>query len=83
MFQVKKMEAKSTQLLSELKVSNNLKIIKSEDPLNSISTLSSDYDLLILGAPEKDSWISLLLGVGRDRFTENSACSVLRLTMKN
>ena len=80
---VKKMEAKSTQLLSELKVSNNLKIIKSEDPLNSISTLSSDYDLLILGAPEKDSWISLLLGVGRDRFTENSACSVLRLTMKN
>jgi hypothetical protein len=77
------MEAKSTQLLSELKVSNNLKIIKSEDPLNSISTLSSDYDLLILGAPEKDSWISLLLGVGRDRFTENSACSVLRLTMKN
>ncbi|MDA9107045.1 hypothetical protein N9J98_02470, partial [Flavobacteriaceae bacterium] len=80
---VKKMEAKSTQLLSGLKVPNELKIVKSVDPLGSISILSSDYDLLILGAPEKDSWISLLLGTGRDKFTESSACSVLRLTMKN
>ena len=79
----KKMEDKSTQLLSALKVPNDLKILQSEDPLDSISTLSSDYDLLILGAPEKDSWISVLLGAGRDKFTENSACSVLRLTMKN
>ena len=79
----KKMEAKSTQLLSGLKIPNDLKIVKSEDPLGSISTLSSDYDLLILGAPEKDSWISVLLGAGRDKFTENSACSVLRLTVKN
>jgi len=79
----KKMETKSAQLLSGLNVPNDLKIVKSEDPLDSISVLSSDYDLLILGAPEKDSWISLLLGTGRDKFTENSACSVLRLTMKD
>ena len=42
-----------------------------------------EYDLLILGSPEKDGWINLLLGGGKDKFTENSACSVLRLTMKN
>jgi basic amino acid/polyamine antiporter, APA family len=39
--------------------------------------------LLILGAPEQDSWINVLLGSGRDKFTESAACSVLRITMKN
>jgi amino acid transporter len=77
------MESKSVQLLSGLKIKSDLKIVKSENPLNSISSISSDYDLLILGAPEKDSWINVLFGAGRDKFTENSACSVLRLTMKN
>ena len=77
------MESKSVQLLSGLKIKSDLKIVKSENPLNSVSSISSDYDLLILGAPEKDSWISVLFGAGRDKFTENSACSVLRLTMKN
>ncbi len=77
------MESKSVQLLSGLKIKSDLKIVKSENPLSSISSISSDYDLLILGAPEKDSWISVLFGAGRDKFTENSACSVLRLTMKN
>ena len=79
----KKMEEKSLLLLSRLKVPNNLKIQASEDPIDSISAISSEYDLLILGAPEKDNWIRILLGTGRDKFTENSACSVLRLTTKN
>lgn len=80
--EIKKMEKKSLILLSRLKVSNGLKILKSVDPISSISALSSEYDLLILGSPEKDNWISVLLGTGRDKFAENSACSVLRLTMK-
>ena len=79
----KKMEEKSLLLLSRLKVPNNLKIQASGDPIDSISAISSEYDLLILGAPEKDNWIRILLGTGRDKFTENSACSVLRLTTKN
>lgn len=78
-----KMEEKSTTLLSSLKIKNDLKIVVSDDPLNSITSISSEYDLLILGAPEKDSWVNVLLGTGRDRFTESSACSVLRITMKN
>tara|TARA_B100001094_G_scaffold132141_2_gene127977 strand:+ start:15930 stop:18128 length:2199 start_codon:yes stop_codon:yes gene_type:complete len=80
--EAKKMEQKSLLLLSGLKTSGDLKIQESEDPIGSISALSSEYDLLILGAPEKDNWISVLLGAGRDKFAENSACSVLRLTMK-
>ena len=80
--ETKKMKQKSLSLLSVLKAPYDLKIQESEDPIGSISSLSSDYDLLILGAPEKDNWISVLLGTGRDKFAENSACSVLRLTMK-
>ena len=76
------MKEKSSSHLSGLKVSSRLLIEESEDPIESISSLSSEYDLLILGAPEKDNWISVLLGTGRDKFTESSACSVLRLTMK-
>jgi hypothetical protein len=79
----KNMEKNSLSLLSNLSVPNVLKIQKSDDPINSISSVSSEYDLLILGAPEKDSWVSVLLGTGRDKFAEGSACSVLRLTMKN
>ena len=77
-----KMKEKSSSLLSNLKVPTTLEVLESEDPLYSISKVSSEHDLLILGAPEKDNWISILLGTRRDKFTENSACSVLRLTMK-
>jgi hypothetical protein len=80
---VKKMEKKSMNLLSVLRIKTELRIVESDDPVDSLSSISSEYDLLILGSPEKDGWINLLLGGGKDKFTENSACSVLRLTMKN
>jgi len=79
----KKMEAKSVGLLSGLKVKTELRIVQSEDPMGSMSELSSEFDLLILGAPEQDGWINVLFGTGKDRFTESAACSVLRLTMKS
>ncbi len=79
----KKMEVKSVGLLSGLKVKTELRIVQSEDPMGSMSELSSEFDLLILGAPEQDSWINVLFGTGKDRFTESAACSVLRLTMKS
>jgi len=79
----KKMEQKSIELLSLLKIKSTLKVIESSDPLDVISDVSAEHDLLVLGSPEKDSWIDILLGGGRDKFTERSACSVLRLTIKN
>ena len=79
----KRMEKKSSSLLSSLKTKSDLMVLQSENPLVSISRLSAEYDLLILGAPEQDSWINILLGSGRDKFTESAACSVLRITMKD
>ena len=79
----KRMEKKSSGLLSSLKIKSDLMVVQSENPLVSISKLSAEYDLLILGAPEQDSWINVLLGSGRDKFTESAACSVLRITMKD
>ena len=79
----KRMEKKSSSLLSSLKTKSDLMVLQSENPLVSISKLSAEYDLLILGAPEQDSWINILLGSGRDKFTESAACSVLRITMKD
>ena len=33
--------------------------------------------LLILGTPEKDNWLNVLFGTGKDKFADSSACSVL------
>jgi len=79
----RKMEQKSIELLAQLKIKSALKVVESNEPLDVISKVSAEHDLLVLGSPEKDSWIDILLGGGRDKFTERSACSVLRLTIKD
>jgi len=78
-----KMKANSQRLLQKATVENEVKIIVSNDPVKTVSEESSSYDLLILGTPEKDNWLSVLFGTGKDKFTDNSECSVLRLTMKS
>ena len=72
----------SEEILSSTKSKSELKIIKSNDPVETISEVSAEYDLLILGTPEKDNWINVLFGVGEDRFVKMAACSVLRLTIR-
>ncbi len=57
--------------------------IKSDDSIQTISEISAGYDLLILGTPQKNNWLRVLFGTGKDKFTEKSVCSVLRLTMKD
>ena len=59
-----------------------LKIVKSNNPVETISEESASYDLLILGTPEKDNWLRILFGTGEDRFVKKAACSVLRLTIR-
>ncbi|MBN4070612.1 universal stress protein, partial [Olleya sp. AH-315-F22] len=80
---IKQMKEKSKQLLKKATSFNEVKVIKSNNPIDTISKTSADFDLLILGTPQKDNWISVLFGTGKDKFTEKSACSVLRLTVKN
>lgn len=70
-------------VLDKATVPSELIILKSDTPINAIAETSAGYDLLILGTPQKDNWLSILFGTGKDKFTEKSACSVLRLTMKD
>ncbi len=77
------MEEKSSSKLEQSTVKAEVSIVKSDDPVGTISGMSAGYDLLILGTPEKDNWINVLFGGGKDKFTEKSACSVLRLTVKD
>lgn len=74
---------KSERLLQKVSVKGDLIILDSDNSIEAISKFSSGYDLLILGTPQRDNWLSVLFGTGKDRFAEKSACSVLRLTMKD
>jgi APA family basic amino acid/polyamine antiporter len=72
----------SNSLISNTKSESKLLLIKSDDALQTITDQSANFDLLILGTPEKDDWLSVLFGGGKDKFVQNSVCSVLRLTIK-
>ena len=74
---------RSEEKLKQSKVKANVEVVKSDKPVESISEISASYDLLILGTPEKDNWIKVLFGGGKDKFTERAACSVLRITLKD
>ena len=74
---------RSEEKLKQSGVDAEVLILKSADPVETISETSASYDLLILGTPEKDNWISVLFGGGKDKFTEKAACSVLRITLKD
>ncbi len=77
------MRTNSLKLLEKIPSNSEVKIIKNDDPISAIAIASASYDLLILGTPQKHNWIRVLFGTGKDKFAENSACSVLRLTMKD
>ena len=79
---IEHIEKTSNTLIADAKSEAEVLLIKSNDPLDTISQISASYDLLILGTPQNDNWASVLFGKGKDRFTEKSACSVLRLTIK-
>jgi amino acid transporter len=78
---LKKIKKNSDLLLTDYKSISSLRIVCSEDATESVSELTSEYDLLVLGTPKKDTWKSMLFGTGKDKFAANSSCSVLRLTV--
>jgi hypothetical protein len=80
--EIQGMESSSIHILSKVTTKSEVVIHKSDNPIDAISKISADYDLLILGTPEKDNWLNVLIGTGKDKFADSSACSVLRLTMK-
>lgn len=67
----------------KLKGTNGVvKIVVSKHPIDTVSTLTADFDLLILGTPRKDTLRTMLFGTGKDKFAVKATCSVLRLTLK-
>jgi basic amino acid/polyamine antiporter, APA family len=80
---IQTMEVTSNALIKKVKSPSEVIILKNDDSITAISKVSAGYDLLILGTPQKDNWLHVLFGTGKDKFTEKSACSVLRLTMKD
>jgi len=76
-------EQNSKNLLLKVDTKTDVHILKDDDSVTAISKESASYDLLILGTPQKDNWLSVLFGTGKDKYAEKSACSVLRLTMKD
>ena len=79
---INKVSDSSSKLISKTKCNSSLLVLESDNPLETITEQSSNFDLLILGTPEKDNWLNVLFGGGRDKFVHNSVCSVLRLTIK-
>jgi amino acid transporter len=79
----KTMKENSLKLLQKVPVESKVLIKKNNDSISTIANMSASYDLLILGTPQKDNWLSILFGTGKDKYTDKSACSVLRLTMRD
>ncbi|KQC30704.1 APC family permease [Flagellimonas eckloniae] len=80
---IDKMETNSKKLLTKVDTPSMVIVQKEDDSIGAISRASASFDLLILGTPQKDNWVDILFGTGKDKFTEKSACSVLRLTMRD
>ena len=72
----------SSLLIENTTSQSELVVVESDDALQTITDISANFDLLILGTPEKDNWLSVLFSGGKDKFVQNSVCSVLRLTIK-
>ena len=79
---INKVSDSSSKLISKTKCNSSLLVLESDSPLETITEQSANFDLLILGTPEKDNWLNVLFGGGRDKFVHNSVCSVIRLTIK-
>ncbi|TDI70147.1 MAG: amino acid permease [Bacteroidetes bacterium] len=75
--------AQSNSLLNSCSSPVEGLLLEGKDPVRTISETTAGYDLLITGTPQSHNWTHVLMGSGRDKFVENAACSVLRLTFNS
>ena len=80
--EIEQIEKASERLLLRASCESHIEVLRSNDPIESITEKSAEFDLLILGTPEKGNWQNVLLGQNKDKFADHSVCSVLRLTVK-
>ena len=81
--EIQEIRKKGNELLKDIRSEAEVKIIQSNNSIESVSNISAKYDLLVLGTPRKETMISILFGTGKDNFAIKSNCSVLRLTIKS
>ena len=77
-----KLKQSSEKHINEYSAFAKVRIERSDSPFDCVEEISSEYDLLVLGTPRKDTWKSVLFGTGKDLFATQANCSVLRLTIK-
>ena len=83
---VSKVEIEKIKLNAEAKLTGTngiVRIVISNHPIDTVSELTAENDLLILGTPRKDTLKTILFGTGKDKFAVKATCSVLRLTINN
>ena len=80
--ELKKIRINAEKLVTAVNAKTEVMLEKSNDPLEKVADISANFDLLVLGTPRKDSFLSILFGTGQDKIATNSNCSVLRLTLK-
>lgn len=81
-----KVEIEKIKLNAEAKLTGTngkVRIVVSNHPIDTVSELTAENDLLILGTPRKDTLKTILFGTGKDKFAVKATCSVLRLTINN
>ncbi|MEE9371932.1 MAG: amino acid permease [Saprospiraceae bacterium] len=72
----------SKDFLSITTCKSKVILLKGDNPVDMIAEESARYDLLIIGTPHKRGRFDVLLGNEKDKFADNAACSVLRLSIK-
>ena len=79
---MEKIRENTESLIASMNTKAEVMLVKSSEPLDKVADISANFDLLVLGTPRKDSFLSILFGTGQDKIATNSNCSVLRLTLK-
>ena len=82
-FEIQEIRKKANEILKDVIAETEVKIVQADESIQSVSDISAEYDLLVLGTPRKETVISILFGTGKDKFAITSNCSVLRLTVKS
>jgi APA family basic amino acid/polyamine antiporter len=80
--EMEKIRRNAESLIASMNTKIEVMLVKSNEPLEKVADISANFDLLVLGTPRKDSFLSILFGTGQDKIATNSNCSVLRLTLK-
>ena len=83
--EINNIKLRTSSYLSKNNIVNDdikIRVISSNDHIQSISNISILNDLLIVGTPKQDTLKRMLFGTGKDKIITSSTCSVLRLSIR-